>query len=67
LRKQGRDLFRSSERKLLRKILCPALDNGCWRSRKNYEICKVYDERDVVKFIKLGREEVETEKEADGS
>jgi hypothetical protein len=48
------NLFRSFDRKVLRKIFVPVLENGCWRKCKNSEMCKIYDEYDV-EFIKLGR------------
>ena len=51
--KQLEILFRSFERKVLRKIFGPVLENGCWGKCKNSEICKIYDEYDV-EFIKLG-------------
>jgi hypothetical protein len=31
------------------------LEKGCWSRRTNSEIYKLYDEYDVVKFIKVGR------------
>jgi len=31
------------------------LENGCWSRRTNSEIHKLYDEYDIVKFIKVGR------------
>jgi hypothetical protein len=51
---QGENLIRSFERKVLRRLFGPVLQNGCWRRRKNSEMYKLYDERDGVKFIKLG-------------
>ena len=33
----------------------PVLENGCWSRRTNSEMCKLYDEYDIVKFIKAGR------------
>ena len=51
--KQGEYLLRSFERKVLRKIFGLALESGCWRRHKYSEIYKLYDEHDVVKFIKL--------------
>jgi hypothetical protein len=52
--KEGENILRSFERKVLRIIFGPVLENGCWRRRKTSEIYKLYDEH-VVKFIKLGR------------
>ena len=51
--KQGENLLRAFERKVLRTIFGPLLQNGCWR-RKNSAIYKLYDERDV-KFIECSR------------
>jgi hypothetical protein len=36
--KQGQNLLRSFDRKVLRKIFYPVVENGCWRRRKNSEI-----------------------------
>ena len=49
--KQGENLFRSFERKVLQKIFGLVLENGCWKRCKNSEIYRLYDEHDVVKFI----------------
>jgi hypothetical protein len=51
--KEGGNL-RSFDRKVLRIIFGPVLENGCWRRRKNSAIYKLYDEHDV-EFIKLSR------------
>jgi hypothetical protein len=53
--KQGENLPRPFERKVLWKIFGPVLGNGCWRGSKNSEIYNLYDEHEVVKLIKLGR------------
>jgi len=53
--KQGKNLVRSLKRKVLRTIFGPVLEDGCRRKHKNSEIYKLYNEHDVVKFIKLGR------------
>jgi len=44
VRKQREKLLRFFESKVLRKILCPVLENGCWRRRKISEIFKLYDD-----------------------
>jgi hypothetical protein len=50
--KQGENILRAFERKVIQKIFGLALENGCWRKCKNSEICKLYHEHDDVKFIK---------------
>ena len=52
--KQDENRLRSFERKVLRKIFGPVLENGCWRRRKTSEIYELCDEPDDMKFIKLG-------------
>lgn len=54
LGKQVENLLRSFERKVLRRIFGPVLENGCRRMCENSEICQIYDEYDV-ECIKLGR------------
>jgi hypothetical protein len=49
------NLVRSLKRKVPRTIFGPVLENGYRRKNKNSEIYKLYDEHDVVKFIKFGR------------
>jgi hypothetical protein len=51
---QVKNLFSSFERKILRIIFGPVLENGCWRKCTNSEICKICDECNV-EFIELGR------------
>jgi hypothetical protein len=51
----GRILFRSCEWKVLQKIFGLLFDIGFWRRCKNSEMCELYDEYDIVKFIKLCR------------
>ena len=53
--KYGDNLLRSCDRKVLRKIFGPVLENGRWGRRKNFEMYKLCDEYDDVKFINLGR------------
>ena len=33
----------------------PVLENGCWSRHTNSEVYKLYDEYDIVKFIKVSR------------
>jgi len=53
--KQGENIPRSFERKVLHKIFGSVLENGCCRRCKISEIYKLHDEVDDVKFIQLGR------------
>jgi hypothetical protein len=53
--KQGENLLRSFEKKVLQKIFGPVLENGCWKRRKNSQIYTLYDEYDDVKCMKLIR------------
>lgn len=43
------------ERKVLRRIYGPVMENGVWRIRTNREIADLYNENDIVKFIKVRR------------
>lgn len=43
------------ERKILRRIFGPVLDNGFWRRRYNNELYTLFNEPNVTAFIKLGR------------
>lgn len=47
--------LRCWERKVLRIIYGPVVENGTYRSRKNAELMALYEEADVVKGIKIGR------------
>ncbi|KAF6198607.1 hypothetical protein GE061_008359 [Apolygus lucorum] len=47
--------LRAFERKILRRILGPVCEGGCWRRRRNDEVYQLYSDIDVVKFAKLGR------------
>jgi hypothetical protein len=53
--KQGENIRKSFERKVLRKIFGPVVESGCRRRGKSPEIYKLCDERDVVKFVKRCR------------
>jgi hypothetical protein len=37
----------------LRYIFGPVEDNGAWRKRYNLELYKLFDEPDIIKFIKV--------------
>jgi hypothetical protein len=43
------------ERKILRSIFGAVQDKGQWRRRYNFELYKLYDKPDLVKYIKLNR------------
>jgi hypothetical protein len=43
------------ERKILRSIFGAVRDKGQWRRRYNFELYKLYDEPDLVKYIKINR------------
>jgi hypothetical protein len=43
------------ERKILRKIYGAVLDGGRWHRRANNELYQLYDDPDLVKFMKLSR------------
>jgi hypothetical protein len=42
------------ERKILRCIF--GAENGQWRRRYNFELCKLYDEPDLTKYIRMNRQ-----------
>lgn len=46
---------RNSKQKILRQIFGPVRENGTWRRRYNFELYKLYNELDIVKFIKIRR------------
>jgi hypothetical protein len=41
------------ERKVLRKIFDPIRDTDQWRRRYNKELCQLYAEPEIVKWIKI--------------
>jgi hypothetical protein len=43
------------ERRILRYICGPVGENGSWRKRYNLQLCKLFDEPDVIRFIKVKR------------
>jgi hypothetical protein len=44
-----------SERKILRSIYGAVWDKRQWRRRYNFELYKLHDEPDLVKYIKIKR------------
>jgi len=53
--KRDGNTLRIFARSTLRMINSPIVDNSTWRTRYNNELCKLYDELDIVKVIKIGR------------
>ena len=43
------------ERKILRTIFGPVLDQNRWRRRYNHELMQLYREPDIVRFTKINR------------
>ena len=43
------------ERKILRRIYGPICEEATWRSRYNEELCRLYDESDLVTSIRITR------------
>jgi hypothetical protein len=43
------------ERRILRYIFGPVEENGTWRRRYNYELYKLFNEPDVIGYIKAKR------------
>ena len=43
------------ERKILRRIFGPVLDQNRWRRRFNHELMELYREPDIGRFIKIKR------------
>jgi hypothetical protein len=41
------------ERKILRSIFGSVQDKGQWKRRHNFELYKIYDESDLVKYVKI--------------
>ena len=52
LTKEDQNTLRKFERKIMRKIYGPMMENGEWRIRYNEEINQIIKGRDIVKFIK---------------
>jgi hypothetical protein len=50
-----RGLFNAFKGKVLRKIYGLEWVNGQWRNRYNHEICKLYDEIELTRNIRLKR------------
>lgn len=45
----------SFEGRILRCIFGAVQEDGKWRKRYNSEMCKLYDEIDVVKLVRINR------------
>jgi hypothetical protein len=50
LKSVERNGLRRFERKVLRKIYGPVVDNGVWRARYNNELCKLMGGEDIIRF-----------------
>jgi hypothetical protein len=48
-------MLRIFERRILRRIYGPVMENGIWRSKYNRELYKLYNGPDMVKEIKVGQ------------
>ena len=48
-------IFLTFERKILRTIFGPVLDQNRWRRRFNHELMELYGEPDIDRFIKINR------------
>jgi hypothetical protein len=55
LSKNGGNLLRTFERRILKPIYGSVNDNGLWRTRCNSELYTLYDEPDVAEVVKIGR------------
>jgi hypothetical protein len=44
------------ERRILRMTYGPVNDNGTWKTRYNNELYTFYNEPDIVKVVKTGRD-----------
>jgi hypothetical protein len=53
--KKDENLFRIFKRRILRKIYSLISEGGVQRIRHNNELCKLYNELDIVRVIKIGR------------
>jgi hypothetical protein len=43
------------DRRVLRCIFGAVQDKGAWRKRYNHELCKPFNEPDIVKYMKINR------------
>jgi hypothetical protein len=48
-------LLRIFERRILRYVFGPVEENGTWRRRYNYESYKLFNESDIIGYIKVKR------------
>jgi hypothetical protein len=43
------------ERKILRKIFCPKIENGIWRIKTNQELDEIIKHKNITNFIRAQR------------
>jgi hypothetical protein len=55
LSKTDERLLSLFERRILRCIFGTVQENGVWRKRYNHELYDLFNERDIVKYIKINR------------
>jgi hypothetical protein len=55
LSKTDERLLSVFERRILRYIFGTVQENGVWRKRYNHELYDLFNERDIVKYIKINR------------
>jgi hypothetical protein len=56
LSKINERLLRVFERRILRCIFGAVLENGVWRKRHNHELYELFNEPDIVTYIKVNRQ-----------
>jgi hypothetical protein len=55
LSKTDERLLTVFERRILRCIFGAVQENGVWRKRYNHELCELFNEPDIVIYIKINR------------
>lgn len=53
--KKGREALRQFDRKIIKKIYCPAKENSVWRIRFYLKIDIILNQEDMISFIKAQR------------
>jgi hypothetical protein len=48
-------MLKTFERKILRRIYGPTQEQGLWRPRWNNELCRLYNDLNIVEDIKIRR------------